>query len=167
VAPAILPKLAEALTKENVKLRGTKEVMDILQDVKGDLETITDDDFDNEYLSLTVGVKLVDSVDDAISHINTHGSHHTDSIITDDADTAERFMQMVDSAGVYHNCSTRFSDGFRYGFGAEVGISTGKIHARGPVGLEGLVTYKYRLYGHGQTVGEYASGEKSFHHRDL
>lgn len=167
VAPAILPKLAEALTKENVKLRGTKEVMDILQDVKGNLETITDDDFDNEYLSLTVGVKLVDSVDDAISHINTHGSHHTDSIITDDADTAERFMQMVDSAGVYHNCSTRFSDGFRYGFGAEVGISTGKIHARGPVGLEGLVTYKYRLYGHGQTVGEYASGEKSFHHRDL
>ncbi len=168
IAGTFLPKLAKALSKEGVKIRGTKEVTDIIAgiDVSSGVETIGDDGFDTEYLSLTVGVKLVDDVDEAITHINLHGSHHTDSIITKNKSTAEHFMQMVDSAGVYHNCSTRFSDGFRYGFGAEVGISTGKIHARGPVGLDGLTTYKYKLYGHGQTVGEYARGEKSFHHED-
>ena len=163
IAGTFLPKLAKALSDENVKIRGTKEVTDIVGE---SVERISDDDFDTEYLSLTVGVKLVDDVDEAIAHINLHGSHHTDAIITTDENRAEHFMQMVDSAGVYHNCSTRFSDGFRYGFGAEVGISTGKIHARGPVGLDGLTTYKYKLYGHGQTVGEYARGEKSFHHVD-
>ncbi len=168
IAGTFLPKLAKALSKEGVKIRGTKEVTDIIADVEvsSGVETIGDDGFDTEYLSLTVGVKLVDDADEAIAHINLHGSHHTDSIITKNISTAEHFMQMVDSAGVYHNCSTRFSDGFRYGFGAEVGISTGKIHARGPVGLDGLTTYKYKLYGHGQTVGEYARGEKSFHHED-
>ncbi len=170
IAGSFLPKLSEALSKENVKIRGTKEVTDIIEGAGGGasdgVETIGDDDFDTEYLALTVGVKLVDDVDEAIAHINLHGSHHTDSIITTNADRAEHFMQMVDSAGVYHNCSTRFSDGFRYGFGAEVGISTGKIHARGPVGLDGLTTYKYKLYGHGQIVGDYASGKKSFHHVD-
>ena len=164
-AKELLPDLAKALAAEGVKLRGTAEVVDIIE--SGDAETIGDDDFDTEYLSLTVGIKLVDDVDEAIRHINTHGSHHTDAIITTNEAHADHFMQMVDSAGVYHNCSTRFSDGFRYGFGAEVGISTGKIHARGPVGLEGLTTYKYKLYGHGQTVGEYARGEKSFHHKDM
>ena len=104
--------------------------------------------------------------DEAIRHINTYGSHHTDAIITEDPKAAERFMQLVDSAGVYQNCSTRFADGFRYGFGAEVGISTSKLHARGPVGLDGLVTYKYRLYGEGQIVGDYASGKSEFHFRD-
>ncbi len=175
IADEFIPKLAAALAKENIKIRGTQEVVSKASagvensgDAAGDMiETITDDDFETEYLSLTVGIRLVDDLDEAIRHINTHGSHHTDSIITDNNNNAERFMQMVDSAGVYHNCSTRFSDGFRYGFGAEVGISTGKIHARGPVGLEGLVTYKYKLYGHGQTVGDYASGVRSFHHRDL
>jgi glutamate-5-semialdehyde dehydrogenase len=108
-------------------------------------------------------VKIVCGLDEAIEHINRYGSHHTDCILTEDAAAAERFMQLVDSAGVYQNCSTRFADGYRYGLGAEVGISTGKLHARGPVGLEGLVTYKYRLYGSGQTVTEYASGEKTFH----
>ncbi len=172
IAGEFLPKLAQALSEENVRVRGTKEVTDIIEgalgkaDISGEVETIGDDDFDTEYLALTVGVKLVDDVDEAIAHINLHGSHHTDSIITTDDGRAEHFMQMVDSAGVYHNCSTRFSDGFRYGFGAEVGISTGKIHARGPVGLDGLTTYKYKLYGHGQTVGEYASGKRSFHHVD-
>ena len=168
IAGTFLPKLAKALSKEGVKIRGTKEVTDIIADVEvsSGVETIGDDGFDTEYLSLTLGVKLVDDADEAIAHINLHGSHHTDSIITKNISTAEHFMQMVDSAGVYHNCSTRFSDGFRYGFGAEVGISTGKIHARGPVGLDGLTTYKYKLYGHGQTVGEYARGEKSFHHED-
>ena len=113
------------------------------------------------------GIKLVDGVDEAIDHINRHGSHHTDAIITEDAATAARFMQLVDSAGVYQNCSTRFADGFRYGFGAEVGISTSKLHARGPVGLEGLVTYKYKIFGSGQIVGDYASGKSSFHFKDL
>jgi glutamate-5-semialdehyde dehydrogenase len=106
-------------------------------------------------------------VDEAIDHINAHGSHHTDAIVTENAQTAARFMQLVDSAGVYQNCSTRFADGFRYGFGAEVGISTSKLHARGPVGLDGLVTYKYKLFGSGHVVADYASGAKSFHFRDL
>ena len=123
--------------------------------------------FDTEYLALTLSVKLVDSLEEAVAHINHFGSHHTDCIITENKEHALKFMQLVDSAGVYQNCSTRFADGFRYGFGAEVGISTGKIHARGPVGLEGLVTYKYQLFGNGQIVGDYASGKKQFHFKDL
>ncbi|MEE3467320.1 MAG: glutamate-5-semialdehyde dehydrogenase [Eubacterium sp.] len=162
IAKEFLPKLAKALTDENVTIRGTTAVAGAVSD--GEIELITEDDFDTEYLALTVGVKTVEDLDEAIRHINIHGSHHTDAIITTDDKKAERFMQMVDSAGVYHNCSTRFSDGFRYGFGAEVGISTGKIHARGPVGLAGLTTYKYKLYGHGQIVGDYATGKKQFHH---
>lgn len=114
-----------------------------------------------------VSIKLVENVKEAITHINKHGSHHTDAIVTEDERTAELFMQLVDSAGVYQNVSTRFADGFRYGFGAEVGISTSKLHARGPVGLEGLVTYKYKLFGNGHVVAPYASGEKNFHFRDL
>ena len=106
-------------------------------------------------------------MDEAIDHINRFGSHHTDSILTEDDDVADKFMQLVDSAGVYQNCSTRFADGFRYGFGAEVGISTSKLHARGPVGLEGLVTYKYKLFGTGQIVGDYATGKSEFHFKDL
>ena len=131
------------------------------------MDVMGEDEFATEYGDLICSVKLVDGVEEAIRHINTYGSHHTDAILTEDAATAARFLQMVDSAGVYHNCSTRFADGFRYGFGAEVGISTGKIHARGPVGLEGLVTYKYKLFGQGQIVADYASGEKQFHHRDI
>lgn len=126
-----------------------------------------DSDFRHEYLDLILAVKLVGSVEEAAAHINRYGSHHTDSIITENDEAGERFMSLVDSAGVYRNCSTRFADGFRYGFGAEVGISTSKLHARGPVGLDGLVTYKYRLYGSGQIVGNYASGKKSFHFKDL
>ena len=111
--------------------------------------------------------KLFTDVREAVAHINRWGSHHTDCIVTTNQQTADYFMRMVDSAGVYHNCSTRFADGFRYGFGAEVGISTGKLHARGPVGLEGLETYKYRLEGHGQLVDDYATGRSQFHFRDL
>ena len=114
-----------------------------------------------------MSVKFVDDLDEAIAHINRFGSHHTDCIITENRDNAEKFLNLVDSAGTFLNCSTRFSDGFRYGFGAEVGISTGKIHARGPVGLEGLTTYKYKLYGEGQIVGDYAEGRSQFHFRDL
>lgn len=162
VAETFLPEMAKTLAENNVKIRGTQEVGDIIS-----CEVIADDDFAHEYLDLILAVKLVDTVDEAINHINHFGSHHTDCIITENAATAEYFMQMVDSAGVYQNCSTRFADGFRYGFGAEVGISTGKLHARGPVGLEGLVTYKYKLFGHGQIVGDYASGNKTFHFKDL
>lgn len=161
IAKEFLPKMAAALRENGVRLRGTEEVSRFIE-----AETIGEEEF-GEYLDLIVSVKLVDDIDEAIEHINRFGSHHTDCIITENAEQAHKFMQMVDSAGVYQNCSTRFADGFRYGFGAEVGISTGKIHARGPVGLEGLVTYKYKLFGNGHIVGDYASGKKQFHHRNL
>ena len=112
-------------------------------------------------------LRKVANISEAIDIINENGSHHTDCIVTSDPEKAEYFMNSVDSAGVYHNCSTRFADGFRYGFGAEVGISTGKLHARGPVGLDGLVTYKYKLFGNGQIVGDYATGKSSFKFKDL
>jgi len=120
-----------------------------------------------EYGDKILSYKFVDSVDEAIYHINTYGSGHTDCIITTDISNAEKFMNNVDSAGVYLNASTRFADGFRYGFGAEVGISTNKTHARGPVGLEGLTIYKYKLTGNGHIVDEYSKGLKQFHHKDL
>lgn len=161
IAKEFLPKMAAALKENGVRLRGTEEVSRFIE-----VETIGEEEF-GEYLDLIVSVKLVEDMDEAITHINRFGSHHTDCIITENAEQANKFMQMVDSAGVYQNCSTRFADGFRYGFGAEVGISTGKIHARGPVGLEGLVTYKYKLFGNGHIVGDYASGKKQFHHRNL
>lgn len=123
--------------------------------------------WETEYGETTLSVKTVSSLEEAIEHINTYGSGHTDSIITNDLTNAEKFMNNVDSAGVYFNASTRFADGFRYGFGAEVGISTNKTHSRGPVGLEGLTIYKYKLYGNGQIVDDYAKGKKSFHHKDL
>ena len=157
-----LPAVEKALTEAGVKLRGTREVGEIVS-----CEVMEEEEFHREYLDLILSVKIVEDLEEAVAHINTYGSHHTDCIITENREHALEFMQLVDSAGVYQNCSTRFADGFRYGFGAEVGISTGKIHARGPVGLEGLVTYKYKLFGQGQIVGEYASGKKSFHFRDL
>jgi glutamate-5-semialdehyde dehydrogenase len=120
-----------------------------------------------EYSDKILAYKIVKNLDEAIEHINTYGSGHTDCIITNDAQNAEEFMNRVDSAGVYTNVSTRFADGFRYGFGAEVGISTNKIHARGPVGLEGLTIYKYKLIGTGQIVKDYAEGGKQFRHRYL
>ena len=161
-ASRVVPALVTALVAEGVEVRGTDEVRAL-----ADCEPATDEDWDTEYLALTVSIKLVDDVDEAIDHINAHGSHHTDAIVTENAQTAERFMQLVDSAGVYQNASTRFADGFRYGFGAEVGISTSKLHARGPVGLDGLVTYKYKIYGTDHIVGDYATGKRSFHFKDL
>ena len=140
IAEKFLPVLYQELTEHKVKVRGTEEVSRIIP-----CELMGEEEFNTEYLDLIVSVKLVENVQEAVAHINRFGSHHTDCIITEKKETAEIFMQLVDSAGVYQNCSTRFADGFRYGFGAEVGISTGKIHARGPVGLEGLVTYKYKL----------------------
>ena len=138
----------------------------VLEAAQNDITLNYDGEY-KEYLDLALTVRTVNDVDEAISLINRNGSHHTDAIMTENEETAEHFMDLVDSAGVYHNCSTRFADGFRYGFGAEVGISTSKIHARGPVGLEGLVTYKYKLYGHGQIVGDYAAGKSSFDFKDL
>lgn len=161
-AKEFLPEIAKALTESGVRIRGTQEVSKII-----DCEIMGEDEFNTEYLDLIISIKLVDDVNEAVEHINKFGSHHTDCIITEDDTNAAIFMQMVDSAGVYRNCSTRFADGFRYGFGAEVGISTSKIHARGPVGLEGLVTYKYNLYGDGQIVGDYASGKSQFHFKDI
>lgn len=163
IAADFLPKLADALREAGVTIRGSEEVSRLIP-----VEIIPEgESWHREYLDLILAIKLVSDVDEAISHINTYGSHHTDCIITENEETARRFMTLVDSAGVYQNASTRFADGFRYGFGAEVGISTSKIHARGPVGLEGLVSYKYKLLGHGQIVGDYASGKKKFHFRDL
>lgn len=162
IAADFLPAAAKALADAGVKLRGTGETAEIIS-----CEVMGEEEFDTEYLDLILSVKLVDSLEEAVSHINHFGSHHTDCIITEKKENALKFMQLVDSAGVYQNCSTRFADGFRYGFGAEVGISTGKIHARGPVGLDGLVTYKYKLFGNGQIVGDYASGKKHFHFKDI
>ena len=121
----------------------------------------------HEYGDKILSFKLVKNVDEAIEHINTYGSGHTDSIITKNIENAENFMNKVDSAGVYFNASTRFADGFRYGFGAEVGISTNKTHARGPVGLDGLTIYKYKLIGNGNIVKDYVDGTKCFHHNDI
>lgn len=163
VAKDLLPDLAKALKDAGVKLRGTEEVNEITP-----VEIIPESEsFHHEYVDLIIALKIVGGVDEAIQHINTYGSHHTDCILTQNAETAEKFMTLVDSANVYQNASTRFADGFRYGFGAEVGISTSKIHARGPVGLEGLLSYKYKLFGHGDIVGDYASGKKHFIHKDL
>jgi len=161
IAPALLPALKERFDEKKTTLKGCPASKDIV-----DCESAADEDFKTEYLDYILSVKIVDSMEEAISHINRYGSHHTDCIITEDKAAAEKFMESVDSAGVYQNCSTRFADGFRYGFGAEVGVSTGKLHARGPVGVDGLVSYKYKLYGNGHIVADYAEGKKSFHFKD-
>lgn len=161
-AEALLPVLSKAFREKSVEVRGTAAVQQIIS-----CNNATEEDFKTEYLDFIISVKIVDDLEEAIEHINRYGSHHTDCIITENTATAEKFMQYVDSAGVYQNCSTRFADGYRYGFGAEVGISTGKLHARGPVGLEGLCTYKYKLFGNGNIVADYAEGRKSFHFKDL
>ncbi len=161
-APSFLPLCAKALRAKGVELRGdegTRAIIDCLP--------AQDADWDTEYLDAILSIKIVDSLEEAVAHINRHGSHHTDAIITQDRDAQRRFLSQVDSAGVYVNCSTRFADGFRYGFGAEVGIATGKLHARGPVGVEGLCTYKYHLIGSGQTVEETMNGAVRYTHREL
>lgn len=162
IAAAFLPSCADALCEKGVELRGDQETRAII-----DCLPATEQDWDAEYLDAILSIKIVGSVDEAIAHINRHGSHHTDAIISQDAQAQQRFLAGVDSAGVYVNCSTRFADGFRYGFGAEVGIATGKLHARGPVGVEGLCTYKYQLLGSGQTVAETVDGTIQYTHRDL
>lgn len=162
IAGQLMPALAKAFAEKNVRLKGSAAIAQIVS-----CEEATEQDDKTEYLDYIISAKTVENLQEAIDHINHFGSHHTDCIMTENSETAEEFMTLVDSAGVYQNCSTRFADGYRYGFGAEVGISTGKIHARGPVGLEGLVSYKYRLFGNGHIVGDYATGKRSFHFKDI
>lgn len=161
VAHTILPQLVEQLAEHNVEIRGCEKAQTII-----DAKPATEDDWKTEYLDYILSIKVVNDMQEAIQHINTYGSNHTDTIITTDTAKASQFMDLVDSGNVLWNCSTRFSDGYRYGLGAEVGISTNKIHARGPVGLEGLLIYKWKLKGNGQTVADYTNG-KTFLHRKL
>ncbi|MGB4270002.1 MAG: glutamate-5-semialdehyde dehydrogenase [Spirochaetota bacterium] len=162
IAHTFLPLIEQELKKFNVQIVGCQETQKIIT-----VPPATDEDWKTEYLDYKLSIKVVDSVEDAIRHINKYGSKHTDSIITSNKEAAKKFLDLVDSGNVFWNCSTRFSDGFRYGFGAEVGISTSKIHARGPVGLEGLVIYKYKLIGNGNIVEDYAKGKRSFTHKKL
>ncbi|MBQ8160830.1 MAG: glutamate-5-semialdehyde dehydrogenase [Clostridia bacterium] len=162
-AEELLPRLAEEYRKCGVTLRCTPDAARYIPDST----PATEDDWKTEYLDLILSVKVVSSLEEAIQHINTYGSHHTDCIVTENREAASIFLKQVDSAGVYVNVSTRFADGFVYGFGAEVGISTGKIHARGPMGLDGLTTYKYKLIGSGQTMQSVRDGEIQYTHRDL
>ena len=159
----LFPRLNKAFNDARIKVFAHENIIDKFDNAV----PATDNSFHTEYLEKTVNVKTVNDIDEAINHINAYGSHHTDAILTNIDSNADYFMNRVDSANVYKNCSTRFADGFRYGFGAEVGISTGKLHARGPVGLEGLCTYKYKLYGNGDIVADYADGKKEFHFKDL
>lgn len=166
IAPAILPSLVSALEGKSVKVRGDKRTRALMPGAA--IELVADTEWHTEYSDLVLAIRIVDSLDDALDHIERYGSHHTDAIITRDAEAAARFLTEIDSANVFHNCSTRFSDGYRYGFGAEVGISTSKLHARGPVGLDGIVTYKYRATGTGNIVRDYTgSNALPYRHQKL
>jgi glutamate-5-semialdehyde dehydrogenase len=162
IASAFLAEALPAFAAAGVELRGDSEACGL-----GVSNPATEEDWSTEYSDLILSVKVVDDLEAALAHIARYGSRHTDAICTTDDQTAERFLAAVDSAGVYHNCSTRFADGFRYGFGAEVGISTQTLPPRGPVGLEGLITYRYRLRGEGHIAADYASGNRRFTHREL
>mgnify|MGYP001399091063 CR=1 FL=1 len=157
-----LPVAAVALKTKNVEIRGDDETFALIE-----CKHATDEDWATEYLDAILSVKIVGSLDEAIDHINTYGSGHTDSIVSKDAQAIERFMALVDSADVFANCSTQLADGFMFGLGAEVGIATGKLHARGPMGLEGLCTYKYKLFGKGHTLADINDGKTPLIHRPL
>ena len=161
IASQVLPKIAAAMPK--VELRGDLATRKIIP-----VNPVTEEDWSTEYSDLIISIKIVDSLESAIAHINNYSSKHTDAIITEDDKAADIFLNQVDAAGVYHNCSTRFADGFRYGFGAEVGISTQQMPPRGPVGLEGLITYKYQVTGNGHIAASYTGEEaKPFTHKEL
>jgi glutamate-5-semialdehyde dehydrogenase len=162
VAPAFLERVVPAFAAAGVELRGDPAACAL-----GVAAPATGDDWATEYSDLILSLRVVDDLEQALEHIRRYGSRHTDAICTTDPQAADRFLAGVDSAGVYLNCSTRFADGFRYGFGAEVGISTQTLPPRGPVGLEGLVTYRYRLRGEGHIAADYASGAHAFTHRPL
>lgn len=165
VAKEFLPKVAAKLVEAGVEIRGCSQTMALLANTP--VVRATEKDWATEYSDLILSVKVVSDADEAIAHINRFGSRHTDAIVTEDPEAARKFMEEVDSAGVFQNASTRFSDGFNYGLGAEIGISNSKLHARGPMGLEGLTTYKYKLFGSGHTVADYSNGLKKFKHRPL
>ncbi|HLK04594.1 MAG TPA: glutamate-5-semialdehyde dehydrogenase [Candidatus Acidoferrum sp.] len=165
VAEKFLPRIAEQLKKAGVELRGCERTRATLSGV--DVKPATEADWSTEYSDLILAIRVVESLDAALDHIAEYGSLHTESIVTEDAAAAERFLTEVDAAGVYHNVSTRFADGYRYGLGSEVGISNSKLHARGPMGMEGLTTYKYKLIGNGQIVATYARGERTLRARKL
>ncbi len=162
IAPAFLEKAIPLFNSNDVKLIGDKRSVELGLTYEASLK-----DWKTEYLDLILSIKIVDDLEEAITHIQKYSSKHTDGIITENSNTANKFMNVVDSAGVFHNCSTRFADGFRYGFGAEVGISTQSLPPRGPVGLEGLVTYKYFLKGNGNIVDDFSSGKAIYTHKDL
>jgi len=162
IAPAFLEKAIPLFNSNDVKLIGDKRSVELGLKYEASLE-----DWKTEYLDLILSIKIVDDLEEAITHIQKYSSKHTDGIITENSNTANKFMNVVDSAGVFHNCSTRLADGFRYGFGAEVGISTQTLPPRGPVGLEGLVTYKYFLKGDGNIVDDFSSGKTIYTHKDL
>lgn len=163
IANEYLPKLYNLFKENNIKMNGCAEVKKILN--QSDIGEVKEWHF--EYGDKEVSLKIVENTEEAYNHINKYGSHHTDSIVSENKENIEKFMTYVDSANVYCNTSTRFSDGFRYGFGAEVGISTNKTHARGPVGLEGLTIYKYKLFGNYQIVDDYVSHRASFKHKRI
>jgi len=165
IATAFLPQMIAQFRAAGVEVRGCSRTLEFAGGEA--VLPATEEDWKKEYSDLIVSIKVVDGVNEAIEHINRYGSRHTESIVTESHDVAARFMEFVDAAGVFQNASTRFSDGFRYGLGAEVGISTGKLHARGPVGVEGLTTYKYKLFGDGQTVASYSKGLRTFTHRPI
>jgi len=165
IARKFLPRMVARLKQAKVEIRGDQKTLAMLPD-QG-LVPATEQDWSTEYSDLILSVKIVTDLDEAIEHINRFGSRHTDAVVTEDPEAARRFLNEVDAAGVFQNASTRFADGYRYGLGAEVGISTSKLHARGPMGLEGLTTSKYKLVGSGHTVGPYAKGERKFKHRPL
>ncbi|MBI4481073.1 MAG: glutamate-5-semialdehyde dehydrogenase [Acidobacteria bacterium] len=165
VAKQFLPQVAAKLVEAGVEIRGCPETMALLAGIP--VVPATEKDWATEYCDLILSVKVVADEDEAIAHINQYGSRHTDAIVTEDSEAARKFMDEVDSAGVFQNASTRFSDGYNYGLGAEIGISNSKLHARGPMGLEGLTTYKYKLFGNGHTVAEYSKGLRHFKHRPL
>jgi glutamate-5-semialdehyde dehydrogenase len=163
IAENFLPALVDALQSAGVEVRGCSRTTRLLP--HSQIVPATEEDWHTEYGDLKITVKVVSDIDEAIDHINHYGSRHTESILTQNDRAAEVFMDEVDAASVFHNASTRFADGFRYGLGAELGISNSKLHARGPVGMEGLLTYKYKLHGSGQTVTDYAQGKSTFKHR--
>jgi len=163
IAPAVLPLLASAFENAGVMVLGDERCQSIIKCLPASVQ-----DWDTEYLDLKISIRIVDSIEQAIAFISEHTSHHTDAIITEDEEAKKLFMRKVDSSSVFCNCSTRFADGFRYGLGAEVGISTSKIHARGPVGLEGLMTTKFLVSGNGQKTGDYmGKNARQFRHRML
>jgi glutamate-5-semialdehyde dehydrogenase len=165
IAVTFLPRVVAELKKANVEVRGCPRVLALLPEEK--LVPAVEQDWSTEYSDLILSVKIVDTLEQGLEHIHKYGSKHTECIVTEDQGAAERFLQEVDAAGVFHNASTRFADGYRYGLGAEVGISNGKLHARGPMGIEGLTTYKYKLRGNGHIVAEYSSGVRHFKHKTL